>query len=78
MCIKEVPDVDAPFSVQDGDLAFDTDRMSLNAYDASAVEAALRLTEEHGGEIEVVTVGPGDVTETIRTPSGGAFLPERA
>jgi len=66
VCIKEVPDVDAPFSVQDGDLAFDTDRMSLNAYDASAVEAALRLTEEHGGEIEVVTVGPGDVTETIR------------
>lgn len=66
VCIKEVPDVDAPFSVQDGELAFDTDRVVLNAYDASAVEAALVLTEEHGGEVEVVTVGPEDVTETIR------------
>jgi len=66
VCIEEVPDVGAPFSVQDGELSFDTDRVALNAYDASAVEAALRLTEEHGGEIEVVTVGPEDVTETIR------------
>jgi electron transfer flavoprotein beta subunit len=66
VCIKEVPDVDAPFSVEDGELAFDTDRVALNAYDASAVEAALVLTEEHGGEVEVVTVGPEDVTETIR------------
>jgi len=40
--------------------------VALNAYDASAVEAALVLTEEHGGEVEVVTVGPDDVTETIR------------
>lgn len=66
VCIKEVPDLDAPFSVQDGELAFDTDRVVLNAYDASAVEAALVLTEEHGGSVEVVTVGPDDVTETIR------------
>jgi electron transfer flavoprotein beta subunit len=66
VCIKEVPDVDAPFSVEDGELAFDTDRVALNAYDASAVEAALVLAEEHGGEVEVVTVGPEDVTETIR------------
>jgi len=66
VCIKEVPDVDAPFSVQDGELAFDTDRVVLNAYDASAVEAALVLTEEHGGNVEVVTVGPPGVTETIR------------
>ena len=66
VCIKEVPDLDAPFSVQNGELAFDTDRVQLNAYDASAVEAALVLTEEHGGSVEVVTVGPDDVTETIR------------
>lgn len=66
VCIKEVPDVDAPFSVQNGELAFDTDRVALNAYDASAVEAALVLTEKHGGEIEVVTIGPEEVTETIR------------
>jgi len=31
--LKEVPDLDAPFSVQDGDLAFGTDRVQFNAYD---------------------------------------------
>jgi len=66
VCIKEVPDVDAPFRIQDGELSFDTDRVALNAYDASAVEAALVVTEAHGGSVEVVTVGPEDVTETIR------------
>lgn len=69
VCIKQVPDVEAPFRVRDGMLVFDTDRTVLNAYDASAVEAALVLRE--GGSdavdtIEVVTVGPGSVAETVR------------
>ena len=66
VCIKQVPDVSAPFRVQDGALVFDTDRTVLNAYDASAVEAALVLQEAHGGSVEVVTVGPEGITETIR------------
>jgi len=66
VCIKEVPDVNAPFRVRDGELVFATDRVALNAYDASAVEAALVLTEARGGSVEVVTVGPEDVTETVR------------
>jgi len=66
VCIKQVPDVSAPFHLQDGELVFDTDRVVLNAYDASAVEAALVLQEEHGGTVNVVTVGPEGVTETIR------------
>ena len=28
------------------------DQVTLNAYDASAAEAVLRLIEEHGGDIE--------------------------
>jgi len=40
--------------------------MVLNAYDASAVEEALVLTEQHGGEVEVVLVGQQKATETIR------------
>jgi electron transfer flavoprotein beta subunit len=66
ICIKQVPDVNAPIQIKDGDLIQDTDRMILNAYDASAVEEALVLTEEHGGEVEVVLVGPDKATETIR------------
>ncbi|PAU93219.1 electron transfer flavoprotein subunit alpha [Aliifodinibius salipaludis] len=66
VCIKQVPDVDAPIQIKNGDLMQDTDRMVLNAYDASAVEEALVLTEEHGGEVEVVLVGPDKAKETIR------------
>lgn len=66
VCIKQVPDVDAPIQIKDGNLIQDNDRMVLNAYDASAVEEALVLKEEHGGEVEVVLVGPDTAKETIR------------
>lgn len=66
VCIKQVPDVNAPIQIKDGQLIQDTDRMILNAYDASAVEEALVLTEEHGGEVEVVSIGPDKTTEAIR------------
>ncbi len=66
VCIKQVPDVNAPIQIKEGNLIQDTDRMILNAYDASAVEEALVLTEKHEGEVEVVLVGPDKATETIR------------
>lgn len=66
VCIKQVPDVASPIQLSDGEIVTDTGRMVLNAYDASAVEEALVLTEEHGGEVHVVLVGPPAATETIR------------
>ncbi len=57
VCIKQVPDVNAPVH---------TGRMVLNAYDASAVEEALVLREAHGGIVDVVLVGPKSASETIR------------
>lgn len=66
VCIKQVPDVTAPMQARDGALMMDAGRVVLNAYDASAVEAALVLAEAHGGEIEVVLIGPERAGETIR------------
>ncbi|SMO91079.1 electron transfer flavoprotein subunit beta/FixA family protein [Fodinibius sediminis] len=66
VCIKQVPDIDAPIQIKNGNLIQDTDRTVLNAYDASAVEEALVLTEKHGGEVEVVLIGPNQAKETIR------------
>ncbi len=66
VCIKQVPDVSAPIQVRDGELVMDAGRVVLNAYDASAVEEALVLTEQHGGEVEVLLIGPERATETIR------------
>ncbi len=61
-----MPDVAAPFQIKEGELIMDADRMVLNAYDASAVEEALVLKEKHGGEVEVVCIGPAKASETIR------------
>lgn len=66
VCIKQVPDVNAPLQIKDGKLVQDADRNILNAYDASAVEEALFLTEAHGGEVEVVLAGPEKAKETLR------------
>jgi electron transfer flavoprotein beta subunit len=66
VCIKQVPDVSAPIQVREGRLVMDAGRVVLNAYDASAVEAALVLVEAHGGEVEVVLAGPERAGETIR------------
>lgn len=56
----------APIQIKSGELIMDADRMVLNAYDASAVEEALVLKEKHGGEVEVVCIGPAKASETIR------------
>ena len=66
VCIKQVPDVTAPIQIRDGALAMDAGRVVLNAYDASAVEAALVLTEAHGGSVSVVLIGPEKAAETVR------------
>jgi len=66
VCIKQVPDVNAPLQIKDGELIQDADRSILNAYDASAVEEALVLKETHGAEVEVVLAGPEKAKETIR------------
>ena len=67
VCIHQVPDVSAPAQVRDGQLVLDAGRVVLDAYAASAVEAALTLKEAEGeGEIEAVLVGPPKATETLR------------
>ncbi len=66
VCIKQVPDVSAPIQLREGELVMDAGRNVLNAYDASAVEEALVLTEKHGGQVDVVLVGPERAAETVR------------
>ena len=66
VCIKQVPDISAPIQIRDGELVMDAGRTVLNAYDASAVEEALVLTEQHGGEVDVVLIGPERAAETVR------------
>lgn len=66
VCIKQVPDVNAPLRIKDGELIQDSNRNILNAYDASAVEEALVLQEKHNIEVNVVMAGPESAKETLR------------
>ena len=66
ICIKQVHDVSAPIQVRNEGLLIDEGRMVINAYDASALEEALVLIEQHSGEIDLLLIGPAKAQETIR------------
>ena len=65
--MKFVPDIQAERSLgPDGRLVRDGGDGTLNELDENAVEAALTLVEEHGGEVVVLTVGPDDAVDAVR------------
>ena len=68
VCIKQVVTRDWPLRVdesatwvRDGDASFE-----MNEPDAYALEAALHLKEQHGGEVVVCSVGPARVAQVLR------------
>ena len=66
---KRVIDPDARIKLLPGGSGVDTESVEykVNPFDENAIEEALRLSETAGGEVVVVSVGPEDVTQTIRT-----------
>jgi electron transfer flavoprotein beta subunit len=67
VCVKQVPDTAVERTLgADGTL----DRASLdgliNELDEYAIEEGLRIAEAHGGEVTIVSVGPGKASESIR------------
>ena len=68
VCIKQVVTRemqvrvnDARTWIRDGEASWE-----LNEPDAYALEEALRLREKHGGEVVVISAGPGRVTQVLR------------
>jgi electron transfer flavoprotein beta subunit len=66
VCAKETPDTYSDLSFSNGSVQFSNPRPVLNAYDASALEEALVLSEAHGFRVHVVMVGPERASETLR------------
>ena len=67
VCIKQVPgttkvDIDP----ETGALKRDGIASKMNPYDLYALETALKLKEEYGGEIAVITMGPPQAEAIIR------------
>lgn len=69
VCIKQVPDTEAPIRVQPGGEGIEEIGLSfiMNYYDEHAVEEALRLREAHGGTVTLVCVGPARAADAVRT-----------
>lgn len=67
VCIKQTFDTEAKIVLDHGTIKEDGVQFILNPYDEYAVEEALKIKEEQGGEVTVVTIGPVRVEEAIRT-----------
>jgi electron transfer flavoprotein beta subunit len=66
VCVKEVPD-SAHKRIDPGTKRLDRSGEGvLNAFDANAVEEALRLKEASGGEVVVVSMGPERSLNSLR------------
>jgi len=66
--IKQVPDTysERKLRAEDGLLDRAASDSVIDEISERAVEAALQLTESHGGELTVVTMGPASAAEAIR------------
>ena len=67
VCIKQVPQKDAPLKLNDAGTWIREDvSYEVNEPDAYALEEALRQKEKHGGEVVVVTAGPARAQQVLR------------
>ncbi len=60
VCVKRVPDTAADKKLRPEDLTLDRDSVEsiMNPVDEYGIEEALRLKEQHGGEVTILTMGP--------------------
>ncbi len=68
VCMKQTPDTEAQIKIADDGKHIQTDGIKwiVNPYDEFAIEEALRLTEKHGGEVTLISLGPASTEKTIR------------
>jgi len=67
VCVKEVPDTARPRRMDPGTLRLDrAGEGTLNPWDLSAIEEALRIKEREDGEIVCVSMGPERALASLR------------
>jgi electron transfer flavoprotein beta subunit len=71
VCIKQVPNVsEVKWDPETGALIRKGVPSIINPNDKNAIEAALQLKEEHGGEVTILSMGPSQVEEALREALG--------
>jgi electron transfer flavoprotein beta subunit len=64
--VKQVPEVaDVKVNPETGTLIRDGVPSILNPFDEYAVEAAIQLKEQHGGEVTIITMGPPQAVDVL-------------
>lgn len=68
VCIKQVPDMESKFKLNAAGDWYDEQDLAwrMNEYDEYAVEQAVQLKEQTGGELVVVSIGPERVREAMK------------
>ena len=64
--IKQVPDVALNIKVKDGAVVEEGLSYVISSWDETALEAALQITEDVGGEVTLLTIGPDKAVESLR------------
>jgi electron transfer flavoprotein beta subunit len=68
VCIKQVPDTtEVRINPETNTLIREGVPSIVNPFDENAVEAALQLKEKHGGTVTVITMGPPQASEALKT-----------
>jgi electron transfer flavoprotein beta subunit len=67
VCLKQTFDTEEKIVLENGKISEDGVEFIINPYDEYAVEEAIKLRDEHGGEVTVVTVGPERAESALRT-----------
>ena len=68
-CIKRVPDTGATINLTDDEQRIDTSGLgfTMSPHEECAIEEAVAQVEEHGGTSTVLTLGPPEADEQLRT-----------
>ncbi len=65
--LKQTFDTEEKIVINNGQISEDGVEFIINPYDEYAVEEAIKLKEEHGGEVTVISVGPDRTENALRT-----------
>ncbi|MEH7178561.1 electron transfer flavoprotein subunit beta/FixA family protein [Neobacillus vireti] len=65
--MKRTFDTEEKIVIKDGKVSEDGAEFIINPYDEYAIEEAIKLREEHGGEVTVVTIGEDEAEKQLRT-----------
>ncbi len=65
--VKRTFDTEERISITNGEIAEDGAEFIINPYDEYAIEEAITVRDEHGGEVTVITIGDEEAEKQLRT-----------